>query len=158
MPPARSLGRFLADEVVIPLVLDLHIGLPDSLSRDRIALVHNWKRWETLLHLNVMPPGFVAASLNPVGLSARTIAVPKNVNAFDGAYNRADVQRVEIPSVNGHGNARSVARLYGAAATGGAEIGLRRDVRRPTGHTGAAQPGHQRQSDAHRRVLLTRHV
>lgn len=123
-PAGRTLGRFLADEIAGPLGLDLHIVLPASVDRDRIAHVHNWKRAETLLHLNVMPPGFVAASLNPVGLTARTVSVPRNVNAFDGDYNRDDVRSVEIPSANGTATARAVARLYGAAATGGAALGL----------------------------------
>lgn len=123
-PAGRTLGRFLADEIAAPLGLDLHIGLPDSVDRSRVAHVHNWVRAETMLHLGVMPPGFLGASLNPVGLTARTIAVPRGVNAFNGDYNREDVRRVEIPSANGIGTARSVARLYGDAACGGAEIPL----------------------------------
>lgn len=123
-PAARTLGRFLADEIAHPLGLDLHIGLPDSVDRAQVAEIHNWVRAETLLHLGVMPPGFVGASLNPVGLTARTIAVPRGVNPFNGDYNRDDVRAVEIPSANGIGTARSVARMYGSAASGGAEIGL----------------------------------
>jgi CubicO group peptidase (beta-lactamase class C family) len=128
-PAGRTLGRFLADEIAGPLGLDLHIGLPDSVPRDRVAQVHNWSRAESLLHLNVMPAGFVAASLNPVGLTARAVSVPRGVNAFDGDYNRDDVRAIEIPSANGIGTARAVARLYGAAATGGAELGLTTQVR-----------------------------
>ncbi|WP_156746704.1 serine hydrolase domain-containing protein, partial [Mycobacterium sp. E2733] len=56
-PAGRTLGRFMADEIVRPLRLDLHIGLPDAVNRERVAHVHNWARAETLLHLNVMPPG-----------------------------------------------------------------------------------------------------
>lgn len=123
-PAGRTLGRFLADEIVTPSGLDLHIGLPDSVDRTRVAHVHNWVRAETLLHLGVMPPGFVGASLNPVGLTARTVGIPRGVNAFNGDYNRDDVRAVEIPSVNGIGTARSVARMYGSAAAGGAEAGL----------------------------------
>ncbi|WP_136245398.1 serine hydrolase domain-containing protein [Mycobacterium intracellulare] len=123
-PAGRTLGRFLADEIVTPSGLDLHIGLPDSVDRTRVAHVHNWVRAETLLHLGVMPPGFVGASLNPVGLTARTVGVPRGVNAFNGDYNRDDVRAVEIPSVNGIGTARSVARVYGSAAAGGAEVAL----------------------------------
>ena len=75
-----------------------------------------------------MPPGFVGASLNPVGLTARTIGVPRGVNAFNGDYNRDEVRAVEIPSANGIGTARAVARLYGGAATGGADLGLGDDT------------------------------
>jgi CubicO group peptidase (beta-lactamase class C family) len=127
-PRGRTLGRFLADEIAAPLQSNLYIGLPESVDRNRVAHIHNWVRAETLLHLRVMPPGFVAASLNPVGLTARTVGVPKGVNAFDGDYNRDEVRTVEIPSANGIGTARSVARIYGSAATGGAEIGLTADT------------------------------
>jgi CubicO group peptidase (beta-lactamase class C family) len=75
-----------------------------------------------------MPLGFLGASLNPVGLTARAVAVPHGVSAFDGDYNRDDVRAVEIPSANGIGTARSVARTYGSAATGGTELGLSADT------------------------------
>ncbi len=120
----RTLGRYLAEEITGPLGLDLHIGLPASIDRNRVAHVHNWKRAETLLHLRAMPPGFLAVALNPVGLTARATAVPSDVNAFAGDYNRDEVRSAEIPSANGIGTARAVARLYGIAATGGAELGL----------------------------------
>ncbi|MEB4209896.1 serine hydrolase domain-containing protein [Mycobacterium sp. 94-17] len=123
-PAGRTLGRFLAEEIVAPAGLDLHIGLPDSVDRTRLAHVHNWVRAETMLHLAVMPPGFLGASLNPVGLTARTIAVPRGVNPFNGDYNRDDVRAVEIPSANGIGTARSVARMYGSAISGGAGVAL----------------------------------
>jgi CubicO group peptidase (beta-lactamase class C family) len=123
-PAGRTLGRYLADEIAGPLGLDVYVGLPDAIDRDRLAHVHNWKRAETLLHLRAMPPGFLAMALNPVGLTARTTAIPAGVNAYDGDYNRDDVRAVEIPSANGTGNARAVARLYGDAATGGAGFGL----------------------------------
>lgn len=127
-PAGRTLGRFLADEIVAPAGLDLHIGLPASVDRARVAHIHNWARAETMLHLGVMPAGFVGASLNPVGLTARTIAVPRGVNPFNGDYNRDDVRAVEIPSANGIGTARSVARMYGSAVRGGAEVPLSKDV------------------------------
>jgi CubicO group peptidase (beta-lactamase class C family) len=123
-PTGRSLGRFMADEIVGPLGLDFHIGLPDSVDRERVAHVHNWIRAEALLHMNVMPPGFLRASLNPVGLTARMIAVPRGVSPFNGDYNRDDVRAVEIPSANGIGTARAVARMYGSAAAGDAAFGL----------------------------------
>ena len=123
-PAGRTLGRYLAEELTGPLGLDVHIGLPSTVSRDRIAHIHNWKRLETLLHLNAMPPGFLMMALNPVGLAARATAVPSDVDAYAGDYNREDVRTVEIPSANGTGTARAIAQLYGAAAVGGTEIGI----------------------------------
>ncbi|MEO6792946.1 MAG: serine hydrolase domain-containing protein [Mycobacterium sp.] len=116
-PAGRTLGRFLAEEIAGPLGLDLYIGLPNAVSRDRVAHLHHWKRVESLLHLNVMPMRLVAASFNPLGLLARAGCLPRDVTPWDGDYNRDDVRAVEIPSANGIGTASAIARLYGAAAT-----------------------------------------
>lgn len=120
----RTLGRFLAEEIAGPRDLDVHIGLPGHVDRDRIAHVHHWKRAESMLHLNVMPLGFVALALSPFGLTARSTSVLSDVKPWAGDFNRDDVRSVEIPSGNGIGTARAVARLYGSAALGGAGIGL----------------------------------
>jgi CubicO group peptidase (beta-lactamase class C family) len=127
-PAGRTLGRFFADEIAGPLGLDLHIGLPDSVARDRVAHLHHWSRAESLLHLTDLPPALVAASFNPVGLLARAGRLPDDVNPWAGDYNRDDVRAIEIPSANGIGTARSVAQLYGAAATEDAALGLRPSV------------------------------
>lgn len=128
-PAGRTLGRFLADEIARPLGLDLHIGLPSSVSRDRVALLHQWKRVESLRHLNVMPMRLVAASFNPVGLLARAGCLPRDVTPWAGDYNRDDVRAVEIPSANGIATASAIARLYGAAATADPALPLSTDVR-----------------------------
>ncbi|HEY2448264.1 MAG TPA: serine hydrolase domain-containing protein, partial [Mycobacterium sp.] len=128
-PAGRTLGRFFADEIAGPRGLDLHIGLPDSVERERVALLYNWSRAESLLHLNVMPAALVTASFNPVGLLARSAALPRGVVPWGGDYNRDDVRAIEIPSANGIGTANAVARLYGAAAAGDAALGLTASVR-----------------------------
>jgi len=127
-PAGRTLGRFLSDEIAKPLRLDLHIGLPNSVGRDRLAHLHHWSRTESLMHLNVMPASLVAASLNPVGLLARAGSLPRGVKPWDGDYNRDDVRGIEIPSANGIGTAAAIAQLYGAAATGDAVLGLTQPV------------------------------
>jgi CubicO group peptidase (beta-lactamase class C family) len=127
-PAGRTLGRFLADEIAGPMGLDLHIGLPDSVPLERVAHLHHWKRAESLLHLNTLPPALVAASLNPVGLLARAGSLPRDVVPWDGDYNRDDVRAIEIPSANGIGTAGAVAQLYGAAATGDAALGVTANV------------------------------
>ena len=122
-PSGRSLGQFFADEVAKPLGLDFYIGLPASVDRDRVAHLHGYSRAKLLLHLNTMPPRFVAAMLNPRSLTARTFGNPKDIGDLD-AYNRDDVRAVEIPAANGIGTARSVAKAYGCVATGGSDLGL----------------------------------
>jgi CubicO group peptidase (beta-lactamase class C family) len=127
-PAGRTLGRFFADEVAGPLGLDLYVGLPDSVSRERVAHVHNWRRPESLLHLHTLPAALVAASFNPVGLLARAGSLPRGVVPWAGDYNRDDVRALEIPSANGIGTADAVATLYGAAAAGDHALGLTTDV------------------------------
>ena len=122
-PLGRSLGQFFAEEVAKPLGLEFYIGLPASVDRDRVAHLHAYSRAELLLHLKTMPPRFVAAMLNPRGLTARTLANPKGIGDLD-AFNREEVRAVEIPAANGIGTARSVAKAYGCVATGGSDLGL----------------------------------
>ena len=126
-PSGRSLGQFFAQEVARPLGLDFYIGLPAAVDRDRVAHLHGYAWVELLRHLNTMPARFVAALLNPFSLTARTLANPKGIGDLE-AFNRDDVRTVEIPAANGIGTARSVAKAYGCAATGGSELGLTQHI------------------------------
>ncbi|BBX27964.1 serine hydrolase domain-containing protein [Mycolicibacterium alvei] len=121
-PAGRTLGRFFAEEIAAPLGLDFYIGLPESVDRDRVAHLHAFSAAQMLLHLHTLPPGFVLAMMNPRSLTARA-AIPPGVKALD-EFNRDELRVVEMPAGNGTGTARSIARLYGDAATDGAGIGL----------------------------------
>ncbi|GBE66856.1 serine hydrolase [Mycobacterium sp. MFM001] len=123
-PAGRTLGRFFADEVAAPLGLDLHIGLPASVDRDRVAHLHGWRRAEALLHLNTLPPRLALALLNPFGLISRAANLPNGIDPTRSDYNLDEMRTVEIPAANGIGTARSVAKAYGCVATGGTDIGL----------------------------------
>ena len=112
--------------MVTPLGLDFHIGLPASVDRDRVAHLHCWSHAEMMRHLNVLPVRFVAATFNPRSLALRAlraVTIPKGSNTFDDC-NRDDYRAVEIPASNGIGTARSVAKAYGCAATGGSDLGI----------------------------------
>jgi CubicO group peptidase (beta-lactamase class C family) len=122
-PAGRSLGQFFAEEIAKPLGLDFYIGLPASVDRDRVAYLHAWPMAKLLLHLNLWPPRTVAALLNPFGLTARSATIAKGISGA-AQFNREELRVLEMPAVNGTGTARSIARLYGSAATGGSEIGL----------------------------------
>jgi CubicO group peptidase (beta-lactamase class C family) len=124
-PARRSLGRFFAEEIAKPLGIDFHIGLPDGVDESRLAFVHGYRKWELPLHMHQMPPPFVAGFLNPRSVTARAFANPKVLSELEG-YNRPDVRRLELPAANGTGEARAVARAYGAMATGGDELGVTR--------------------------------
>jgi CubicO group peptidase (beta-lactamase class C family) len=102
-------GAFFRDEVAAPLGADLHIGLAAS-EDARVA--------------EMIPPSAdaLAAASSAVAsganleLVARVLGNPA-VNPLD---TRTRAWRgAEIPAANGHGNARSVARVYAALACGG---------------------------------------
>jgi CubicO group peptidase (beta-lactamase class C family) len=122
-PAGRSLGQFFADEIAKPLGLDYYIGLPASVERDRVARLHGWSSSEALLHLNTMPAGFVVGLVNPFSLTARAVTIAKGIGGLE-ELNRDELRVVEMPAANGTGTARSVAKAYGCAATGGSELGL----------------------------------
>ena len=122
-PAGRSLGQFFAEEIAKPLGLDFDIGLPASVDRDRVAYLHAWPAAKLLLHLNLWPPRTLAALLNPLSVTARSLVIAKGISGA-AHFNRDELRVLEMPAVNGTGTARSIARLYGSAATGGSEIGL----------------------------------
>jgi len=132
-PQHRSLGRFFRDELAEPLDLDFRIGWPSDLPDTRISPIHPMKPLRALRALlpsrvpNRLPPKMLRSMLNPRSLSARSFANPKMRNPAD--FNRSSALRaVEIPSANGIGDARSIAKLYGTFATGGAELDLRKET------------------------------
>jgi CubicO group peptidase (beta-lactamase class C family) len=122
-PAGRSLGRFFAEELAEPLGLDFYIGLPASVDRDRVAYLHAWSPATMLLHLNTLPSQLVAALLSPFGLTARSLVLAKGIKGAEH-FNRDELRVVEMPAGNGTGTGRSLAKMYGSAAAGGAEIGL----------------------------------
>jgi CubicO group peptidase (beta-lactamase class C family) len=108
----QRLGEFLAAQVAGPLGADFHIGLPPS-EFHRVA--------------NVVPPApppapADAPQLDPNSVAFRTVTNPAMTpeTTWTEGWRRAD-----IGAGNGHGNARSLARLQSAVAFGGVVDGVR---------------------------------
>ncbi|MFF5979293.1 serine hydrolase domain-containing protein [Streptomyces olindensis] len=106
----RTLGRFVAEEIAGPLGADFHIGLPDS-EFGRVA--------------DVVPPPFRSSDLaaaDPDGVAMKTFTGP-----LGGAEESRlpEWRRAEIGAANGHGNARSLARIHSVIACGGTLDGVR---------------------------------
>jgi CubicO group peptidase (beta-lactamase class C family) len=108
----RSVGRFLAEEVAGPWVLDFHIGLSAAEQERAARLVDPGGAWRRAIRED--PRRWIEASLdNPPGmLDVEVVNSP--------AYRAA-----EVPAVNGHGTARAIARFYGGLAAGGELDGVR---------------------------------
>jgi CubicO group peptidase (beta-lactamase class C family) len=120
-PKRRTIGHYFADEVAAPLGIDFHIGLPDDVPPDRLARMHYSPAPAALLHLNEIPPRLLFAILNPRTLTGRVFMNPKALRKA-GSINRRDILRVEMPSVNGTGEVRGIAKAYGEFATGGGTL------------------------------------
>lgn len=107
----RSLGTFFREEVAQPLGADFHIGLDASLDARVGELIpppeEGWAEEPE--------PGSIGAKLGNPAVGDALVAASRT-RAWRAA---------EIPAVNGHGNARSVARIASAMACGGAVDGVR---------------------------------
>jgi CubicO group peptidase (beta-lactamase class C family) len=110
----QRLGEFLAAQVAGPLGADFHIGLPPT-EFHRVA--------------NVAPPPPPPPAqpndpppLDPDSVAFKTMANPAMTpeTTWTEGWRRAD-----IGAANGHGNARSLARLQSAVACGGEVDGVR---------------------------------
>ncbi|MFJ3500531.1 serine hydrolase domain-containing protein [Streptomyces sp. NPDC090135] len=111
----RTPGRFFADEIAGPLGLDFFIGLPPG-ERGRVSRMAYRQPDADLTTVPVasVPAGLrerVAAWRDPDSLSNRAFAVTDPA-AID--FDAPEVQAAELPSSNGIGTARALARMYAA--------------------------------------------
>ncbi len=105
-----TLGRYFADEIAAPLGADFWIGLPER-EESRVA--------------RLLPPAApadpdVRALLErltaPDTLLGRAMTGPSNLFHYDDMWNRRALHAAEMPSSNGIGTARALARVYAALA------------------------------------------
>ena len=137
-PQGRTLGRFFADEVAARLDAEFYIGVPEDVPDGRIATIHAFKPPEMLLNLGKMPRPVLLGMLNPRSVLSRSMrCFPELMDP--AAWNRRESLKVEAPSVNGTGQPRAIARIYGALATDDDPLRIgettRRELERP-----AAEP------------------
>src|SRR5262249_32616156 len=105
----QRLGEFFAAQIAGPLGADFHIGLPPS-EFHRVADV-------------VWPPSVPRPDLTQIdrnGVAFKTFAGPE---VQPDIFRTEGWRRADIGAANGHGNARSVARIQSAVACGGAVDG-----------------------------------
>ena len=109
----KTVGRFVREEIAEPLDADFHIGVPAS-EHHRIA-EYRWPGSGSMVEGDASDP-----------LSQMRWNAYFNPPGFSGAHwvNRPEWREAEVPSTNGHGNARSIVRLYSALVAGGAVDGV----------------------------------
>ena len=121
-PQRRSLGRFLQDEIMTPLGGRFTIGRPAGAAPEDYATIYAFKASQMALHMYELPWRMVLAYMRPGSLTARVMGNPKF--SSPGDMGRPPYADVELASGNGVGEVRAMARAFGAAATGGEELGL----------------------------------
>ena len=121
-PMGRSLGAFFHDEVAVPLDAEFYIGLPTRIGDERLARTVGWHRSAMLRHIHELPVSMVLSGIWPRSLVARSVSVLPLRNPAD--VGNRELRNLEIPSANGFGEARAIARIYGSLATGGRELGI----------------------------------
>lgn len=114
----KSLGTYFRDEIARPLGLDAHIGFDASLD-PRVA---------EMIPAPPPAPGqanpMAELTKDPESVSGKALMNPPNTLAPTTTNSRA-WRAAEIPGANGHSDARSLARVYGALARGGEVDGVR---------------------------------
>jgi CubicO group peptidase (beta-lactamase class C family) len=106
----KGLKQFVAEEIAGPLGADFQIGAAES-DWDRIA--------------NVVPPPPLDIDLAALGLDSPAVKTFTGPAPAAEDANTPGWRRADIGAANGHGNARSVARVMSAVARGGAVGGVR---------------------------------
>lgn len=102
-----SLGAWFATELAAPLHLDFHIGLPEPLE-PRVARLYPPVADPQLQEL------IDAAMSDPATSMGRVMSGPSGLFRYDDMWNTRALHATEMPSSNGIGDARSLARLYAA--------------------------------------------
>jgi CubicO group peptidase (beta-lactamase class C family) len=107
-----SLGTYLQNEIAQPLGLDFHIGL-DASHDGRVA---------QMIGSDPPPAGarnlFTDAFADRESVSFKALSNPSSLMQVK-TINTREWRGAEIAAANGHGTARSLARLYGALACSG---------------------------------------
>jgi CubicO group peptidase (beta-lactamase class C family) len=115
----KSVGTFFREEVAEPLNADFHIGLSQE-NDPRVADLIPAKL-PLLLRILGSP---LFQKLLWYNLAIKTLSKPDYSKIVDATRTRA-WRAAEIPAANGHGNARSIARIGAALACGGELDGVR---------------------------------
>ncbi|MET0458811.1 MAG: serine hydrolase domain-containing protein, partial [Ilumatobacteraceae bacterium] len=105
----RSLGQFVADEIVAPLGVELWIGLPE-VQEPRVSPIIGG-----LIPDDLDPAikAMIELMMGPTTRAGRALSL-SGAFEVDGAWNRRDVHAAEIPAANCITNAASLAKVYAA--------------------------------------------
>jgi CubicO group peptidase (beta-lactamase class C family) len=115
----KSVGTYWREEFAEPLGLDYHIGFGEELD-ERCATISP----APLPDLSKVDHPLYKAMLDPSTLTFKAFMITPLPMVEPLYMNTRKWRAAEVPAANGHGTARSLARLYGALATGGKLDGI----------------------------------
>jgi CubicO group peptidase (beta-lactamase class C family) len=101
-------GDYVAREIATPLGLDFFLGVPES-EDARIARIYP-AVWEDPELARLADQ----ALSDPSTLLGRVMGGPSNLFRYDDMWNTRLMRGAQMPSSNGHSDARSLARMYAA--------------------------------------------
>ena len=120
----RSVGQYFKEEIAEPLNIDFHIGLDEidfircadmlMIERDSMQLPGQFLRYVPSFLLPKRLKNFKTALISGDFLEA----FQEREDDDNNYVNSLDWRKAEIPSANGHGTAKSLARLYGILSNG----------------------------------------
>lgn len=119
-PKGRSIGVFFAEELAKPLDLDFYIGLPDSVPNKQLAKVYYPSIMQFIFNMNKMPKKMRKDFRNKKSILYQSFKIPEKFSP-----NSRATQKVEMPSGNGIGDARSIAKTYSIFASGAKQFGFK---------------------------------
>lgn len=124
-PRHRTLGQFFQDEIAARLGEDFYIRLPENIPNVRLATLSPPGMIKMLFGFR--PVRLLVEGLNPRSNISRALAVNPGTSVYlDESHVYA--RDLEVPAGGGVGTARAIAHAYSVFATGGRELGLRKET------------------------------
>ena len=124
-PRHRTLGQFFQDEIATPLGEDVYIRLPEEIPNARLATLSPPGWFE--MFFGFRPMRLLVEGMNPRSKISRALSVNPGTSVYLDER-RVYARNLEVPAGGGVGTARGIAHAYGVFATGGRELGLRRET------------------------------
>jgi CubicO group peptidase (beta-lactamase class C family) len=124
-PRHRTLGQFFRDEIATPLGEDVYLRLPEDVPNARLATLAS-PGWIGMF-VGFRPVRLLVEGLNPRSNISRALSVNPGTSVYLDQQ-RVYARNLEVPAGGGVGTARGIAHAYSVFATGGRELGLRRET------------------------------
>ena len=124
-PRHRTLGQFFQDEIATPLGEDFYIRLPEEIANARLATLS--PPGIIKMMIGFRPMRLLVEGLNRRSNISRALAVNPGTSIYLD-QSTVYARNLEVPAGGGVGTARAMAHAYGVFATGGRELGLRRET------------------------------